>query len=66
MSGASDVNELRQITPYENDVEYRTVLPSAETHFDALYMPIRDSHPWESDSSWGLYQADGNIVESAA
>jgi len=39
--------------------------PAEDVYFDAVYNPFR-SHLWLDDPEWGVYHADGNLIDAAA
>ncbi len=40
--------------------------PTVETHREVVYIPIDDQISWGEDTRWGMYDRDGNLVQSAA
>lgn len=51
---------------YSNEIELRQSVPVVEEHRNALYMPVNDHIVWEQDSTWGLYDCDGRLIDAAA
>ena len=49
----------------DGDVEIRDADPAIGVHHHAIYVPNRLG-PFEADRDWGLYEADGALIEDAA
>ena len=60
------VKGLEPCDGYSNEIEVRESIPSCEIWRRAVYVPIEDLKPWELDKNWGLYQADGELIDAAA
>ena len=40
--------------------------PAVEKHYDVVFMPLNPNIWFEHDSNWGVYGADGSLIEAAA
>lgn len=51
---------------YSNEFAILRCSPCMETHYDVVYMPVRDRIAWEQDPTWGIYDLDGRLIDAAA
>lgn len=59
-------HEDRLIKNSSNPFSINKSYPIRETHKNIIYYPINDYIAWELDPDWGIYNLDGDLLDSAA
>lgn len=57
---------LRECTNYWGGTEVIADAPGIETHCDVTFFPLSRNVWYDNDPNWGLYSADGHLIDAAA
>lgn len=57
---------LRDSDQIWGGVELREAAPAVEKHYDVLFLPLNPNIWLEHDPGWGVYGADGSLIDAAA